>query len=104
MREIDIKAVKASSDKDEMEVFISNFEYYILKYTSSVVHKYVDKNDDEWSIALQAFAYAIKKYSYEKGSFISFAELLMKRRLIDYMRSQKKYEHEISVDPECLRI
>lgn len=100
MREIDIKAVKASSDKKEMEIFISNFEYYILQYTSSIIHKYVDKNDDEWSIALQAFAYAIKKYSYEKGSFIPFAELLMKRRLIDYMRSQKKYEHEISVDPQ----
>ena len=100
MREIDMKAVKASSDKEEMEIFISNFEYYILQYTSSVVHKYIDKNDDEWSVALQAFASAIKKYSYEKGSFISFAELLMRRRLIDYMRSQKKYEHEIFVDPE----
>ncbi len=100
MREIDIKAVKASSDKEKMEVFISNYEYYILQYTSSVVHRYIDKNDDEWSVALQAFATAVKKYSYEKGSFIPFAELLMKRRLIDYVRSQKKYEHEIFVDPE----
>jgi RNA polymerase sigma factor len=46
-----------------------------------------------------AFSQAIDNYEMDKGSFLKFAELVMKRRLIDYIKGQLKYHQEVSVDP-----
>ena len=56
------------------------------------------ESDDEFSIGLIAFNEAIQKYNSEKGhSLISFSELLIKRRVIDYIRSQSR-NMSISID------
>ena len=69
-----------------------------MKSASKTAKCYVTKNDDEWSIALAAFSQAVKKYDYTRGSFISFAELIIQRSLIDYYRVQGKFNAEIQVD------
>lgn len=99
MRELDNLAVSAKQKKDIQENLIKQNEYYILKCASKVCHRYITKSDDEWSISLIAFSQAIENYNLEKGSFLKFAELVIKRRLIDYIKSQGKYIPEISVDP-----
>ena len=75
------------------------YENFILKCASSVARCYISKNDDEWSIALAAFLEAIKSYSIEKGSFLNFAELVMRRRTVDYIRSKSRYAPEIPINP-----
>ena len=99
MREFDALAMQAKSDPKFLENFIRQNEYYILKCASKTSHRYISKSDDEWSIALHAFHQAIRDYSADKGSFHSFAELVIRRRLIDYGKGQGKYAFEISVDP-----
>ncbi|MDF2537909.1 MAG: polymerase, sigma 28 subunit, FliA/WhiG subfamily [Herbinix sp.] len=99
MRELDALVIKAKKDHQLLEELIKQNEFYILKTASKVTHRYITKSDDEWSIALLAYSQAIQHYEYEKGSFFSFAELLIKRRLIDYHKSQVKYNPEVSVDP-----
>lgn len=99
MREIDSDAMAAKNDKSILEKLVLQQERAILSYTSKITGKYVSKSDDEWSIALLAFTQAIENYDLEKGNFISFYRLLIKRRLIDYYRSQGKYRPELSVDP-----
>jgi len=104
LNDFDTKAVQAAKDTQLMESFVRKNEFYILKCASSAVHRYVTKNDDEWSIALSAFAQAVREYSIDKGHFMSFAQLVIKRKLIDYIRAQSKYNAEISVNPshfEC---
>ena len=98
MRELDQRAVKAANDAQELNALIEEYDSFILKSASKAVKRYVSKNDDEWSIALSAFSEAIQKYSFEKGSFISFAELMINRRLIDYFRAQRKFVVEDQVD------
>ena len=98
MRELDQRAVKAANDAQELNALVEEYDSFILKSASKAVKRYVSKNDDEWSIALSAFSEAIKKYSFEKGSFISFAELMIHRRLIDYFRAQRKFAAEDQVD------
>ncbi len=72
---------------------IDSYKPFIAKTVSSVCKRYVYESDDEFSIGLIAFNEAIQKYNSEKGaSLISFSELLIKRRVIDYIRSQTKYE------------
>jgi len=99
LRELDNMAVDAAIDQQLLSRFIQQNEFYIIKCASTVTHRYITKSDDEWSIALQAFTQAVQKYELNRGSFYSFSELLIRRRLIDYSRSQGKYNLEISVDP-----
>lgn len=99
MREIDIMAEESKIDEKTMDNFIAKNEYFILKCASSVARNYISKSDDEWSVALLAFTEAVKNYSMDKGSFFNFAELVMRRRLIDFFRSQSRYSSEISVSP-----
>lgn len=70
-----------------------------MNTASKVTGHYITKSDDEWSIALSAFVQAVKDYDLKKGSFLKFAKLVVKRRLIDYIRQQVKYQQEISVNP-----
>ena len=77
---------------------IDAYKPFIAKSVSSVCKRYIYETDDEFSIGLIAFNEAIEKYSPERGSsLLSFSEVLIKRRVIDYIRKQIKYQH-ISLD------
>lgn len=99
MRELDSMVMSSKNDPSIYDMIIKQQEKAILAYASKVTGRYISKSDDEWSIALLAFTQAIDNYDLDKGAFISFYRLLIKRRLIDYFRSQVKYSPELSVDP-----
>lgn len=99
MRELDSAVMDAKYDQDQLENLIRKYEFFILKSASKVTGRYITKSDDEWSIALLAFTQSIQSYELTKGSFLTFSTLVIKRRLIDYIRSQGKYIPEVSVDP-----
>jgi len=99
VREIDERAVQAARSEDILNHFLEEYESYILKCVSKTTGRYVGKSDDEWSVAIEAFCDAVKSYSYDKGSFLGFADLIIKRRLVDYYRKQNKYHAEYSVNP-----
>ncbi|MDQ0217316.1 RNA polymerase sigma factor SigI [Peribacillus cavernae] len=74
--------------RDEL---IHSFKPFIAKTVSSVCRRYINESDDEFSIGLIAFNESIDKYSPCKGSsLLAFAETLVKRRVIDYLRSQTR--------------
>ena len=98
MRELDRKVVAAAKDARLLSELIEQHDQFILRSAAKTAKRNVLKSDDEWSIALTAFYDAIKKYSYNKGSFIAFAELLIHNKLVDYYRSQNKYNAELQVD------
>lgn len=104
MRDIDEKAIAAKTNDVNLEKFIAENEAFIISISSKVTGTFITKTSEQWSIALSSFCEAINSYSYEKGSFYSFAELVLKRRLIDFARSKNKLKNEISVNPfdfEC---
>lgn len=77
---------------------IEAYKPFIAKTVSSVCKRYIHESDDEFSIGLIAFHEAIQKYSTERGSsLISFAEVMIKRRVIDYIRKHSKNQN-ISLD------
>ncbi|QFT88495.1 RNA polymerase sigma factor SigI [Bacillus sp. THAF10] len=70
---------------------IDKYKPFIAKSVSTVCKRYISEADDEFSIGLIAFNEAIEKYSKDKGSsLISFADLIIKRRVIDYIRKESK--------------
>ncbi|MDF2790939.1 MAG: polymerase sigma factor SigI [Neobacillus sp.] len=85
-------------DHSLLNEIIEDYKPFIAKNVSSVCKRYIYETDDEFSIGLIAFNEAIEKYSAEKGSsLLSFAEVIIKRRVIDYIRKQTKNQH-VSID------
>ncbi len=65
--------------------------YLVSKMTGKVAY-----DSDEFSIALQAFNEAIDSYDAGKNSsFISFSNLVVNRRIIDYIRAAGKQRREL---------
>ncbi|MFF2091101.1 RNA polymerase sigma factor SigI [Paenibacillus sp. NPDC058174] len=84
-------------DDSLREQFISDYRPYIAKVTSRFCKRYVDPSrDDEFSIALMAFNEAINQFSTESGrSFLGFAETVMRRRLIDFVRKEQRHTQSL---------
>ena len=81
-----------------LDEIIHAYKPFIAKTVSSVCRRYIYETDDEFSIGLIAFNEAIEKYSTERGSsLLSFSEVIIKRRVIDYIRKQSKNQH-LSLD------
>nr|WP_246079262.1 RNA polymerase sigma factor SigI [Paenibacillus piri] len=77
--------------------FITDYQPYVAKVTSRFCKRYIDPaKDDEFSIALGAFNEAINQFSQEAGrSFLGFAEQVMRRRLIDYVRKEQRFSQQM---------
>jgi RNA polymerase sigma factor len=101
MREIDRSAVKAKSERDYREEFLCSFEAFVLQTAHKVTNRYITKSDDTWSVAFFAFNEAIDAYELDKGSFIPFAEMVIRRRLYDHIRKESRADAELLVDPIC---
>ena len=87
---------------NDIDKIISDNEQFILKCASKTTGKFITKSDDEWSIALIAFTEAVESYDPSRGDMLPFAAMVIRRRLIDYIRKDTKYGNEISVEPEEL--
>lgn len=77
--------------------FITDYQPYVAKVTSRFCRRYIDPaRDDEFSIALAAFNEAVSQFAPGTGrSFLSFAETVIRRRLIDYIRKEQRFQQQI---------
>lgn len=89
-----INRIKAG-DKLLREEFINSYTPYVIKTVSNLIGKYIDiENSDEFSVGLSAFNEAIDSFDEEKNLFFfKFSTLVIKRRLTDYARHNKKHCH-----------
>lgn len=95
-------AISATNDERRREELIRSQEQTILRTASAACRRFVSRSDDEWSVALCAFSKAVDVYDEAKGDFLPFAQMLIKRDLIDFFRSQKNALREVSVAPHVL--
>lgn len=91
--------VLAAQNGDSLarEKVLQDYRPFYLRVASSSCRKYlVLGRDDEASIAMIAFNEAIDSYNPEGGaSFLSFAEIVIKRRMVDFFRRQSRRADEI---------
>ena len=79
-----------SGDVRDREDLIEEYVPFVIKSISQITNRYIEtENDEEYSIGLRAFNEAIDRYEQKRGSFISFARLIIKSRLIDNGRKRK---------------
>lgn len=102
VRNIDQLATQAKLNTETKENLIKEYIPFIMSCAQKISGRYIDSaNDEEYSIALEAFSEAIDQYQEEKGSFLTFAHYVIKCRLYDYFRKAKKHkEHEVFDDIE----
>lgn len=66
---------------------------------SETTNRYVHvEQDDTFSIALLAFKEAVEKYNEDKGPFLNFVRIVIRSRVIDYLRSEKNHSQNTSLD------
>lgn len=77
--------------------FITDYQPYVAKAASRFCKRYIDPaRDDEFAVGLAAFNEAIEQFSPQTGrSFLSFAETVIRRRLIDFLRKEQRFTQQV---------
>lgn len=92
-KSINERVMDIKLNSDEKNVFIEEYKPFIAAAVEKATGRYVSYGyDEELSIGLMAFDEAIVHYDREKGNFLSFAQNIIRRRLIDYYRKEKKHQ------------
>ena len=89
----------AKTDELRLSALVGTYKPWILRCASEAAHRYVTDSDDEWSIALMAFSEAVQSYEEDKGPFRVFATVVIRRRILDYLRSEGRHRAEMPVTP-----
>lgn len=107
-RAIDHKVMEIQKTPEMADAFIRDNDAFIR---SSVRHwqnrssasshgkQHIGDGEDHYTISLEAFHEALQTYHFDKGSFYSFAALVIERRLIDHARKEARHLKEIPIDP-----
>ena len=84
---------------ENLDSLVEQYMALIIRTASTVTGRYICvENDDAFSIALQAFAEAVERFSPERGAFPGFAALVMKSRLLSYLQSEARQHADVSLE------
>lgn len=76
---------------------IRDYIPFIKSEACKAVGKIITESDDELSIAMIGFHEAVESYVKIRGAFLNYAAVVMRRRLIDYYRREKRHIGHISL-------
>lgn len=86
-----------SGNRGAREALIEAHRAFILKQATRVTGRFLQwGEDDELSVALMAFDEAISQFDPSRGAFLPFAGQVIRSRLLDYYRKEKRYQEAIS--------
>lgn len=93
-----LKKAKLSADNKSRTELLENYIPFMLSEVSKIKGgAKIDRNDYEFSIAMSAFNEAIDKYNEKSGTFIYFASLVIKSRVLDYLKTESKHTSNYSL-------
>lgn len=104
--------VEAKNDRKKMNELIESYRLLIASEISKIQNSYIDPFDDElMSIGMMAFYEAVKSYNPSKGAFVSLARTIIRHRVVDFYRKEKKsiirnkiYLNDIEINKKSLSI
>lgn len=102
MQDWDAEALAAKTDEERLNNLIAAGRRFILVCACRTCRRFITDRDDEYSVSLLAFHEAVRTYDEGKGPFRPFAGMVIKRRLLDYRKSEARHASEISVEPWTL--
>lgn len=97
---LDLLARARTGDAEARNTMVRDYVPFVLRCASRVAGRYVRRGeDDEVSIALMAFNEAIDRYDErQQPGFLRFAEMVIRRRLIDHYRKERTRAATISLN------
>lgn len=105
-RELEKRVLMAQTEPSsgQREWLLREYRPYIQKIASRICKRSVTMQDDEFSIALNGFNEAISRYEQNQpSSFLSFAYMVVQRRLVDHYRREKKHQNQLPLVPAGAR-
>lgn len=94
MESLEFRVLNAKENNKEIEPLLEDYIPFIKKQLSKIP-VYGLEYDDMLSIAMLAFVGAVKSYEKERGTFLNFAALMIRSRIIDESRKQQNYQNLI---------
>ncbi len=94
-------AIEAKAGNEEvMRDLLFSSKPFMKKTASFICKRPIDEHDEEFSVTLLGFHEAVMDFNpKEHASFQTFAHLIIKRRLIDYIRKEsRRKEQLLSID------
>ena len=73
-----------TGDNLAREEIIIKYKPFVFKVVSKICGEFISSSDDEASVGLIAFNEAIDNITRKKVQVFTFAEIVIKRRLIDF--------------------
>lgn len=90
----------AKDDVQKADDLIRSYIPFIQSEASRFLSRPCTQSDDAYSIAMIAFHEAIVGYERSRGSFLKYAALLIRSRLVDYFRKEQRHQGHLSLhDP-----
>jgi len=99
MDDLDAEVLAARKDARRLNNLIDGSRRFILGCASRASGRFLTESDDEWSVALLAFSEAVESYDGTRGPFRPFAAMVIRRRVLDYRRTEARHAPEIPVEP-----
>ncbi|MBQ2972597.1 MAG: sigma-70 family RNA polymerase sigma factor [Ruminococcus sp.] len=96
-----IKAVYAAKENiHKADELIRDYIPFIRSEASKCIQKLCTEQDDEFSIAMIAFHEAVMGYERTRGTFLGYAAMLIRSRIIDFQRKENRHQGNISLYTE----
>lgn len=93
-----IRAVYAAKENlQKADDLIRDYIPFIRSEASKCISRLCTEQDDEFSIAMIAFHEAVLGYERTSGTFLSYAAMLIRSRIIDCQRKETRYQGMISI-------
>lgn len=88
--------LESKYNEDKLNDLLESYKPFIASCTNKVSGKFLRYGaDDELSIAMMAFVQAVRNYIPENGDFLNYAKVIIRNKVIDYYRSQKKHTDRV---------
>lgn len=96
-----VKAVYAAKEHSgRADDLIQTYIPFIRAEATKFMARLCTEQDDEYSIAMMAFYEAIMGYEKGRGSFLNYAAMLIRSRLIDHSRKEQRHRGHLSLYEE----
>ena len=92
------QVLQAQQDSYAADWLIERYLPFIRAEAAKFLQRPPTDSDDELSIAMIAFHEAVCGYDKGRGAFLPYASTLIRSRLIDYDRKERRHRSSVSLD------
>lgn len=96
--DVNTRAVIAAGSEEEFRTLLHEYRPFIASCAHKATGRRIDAHDDAMSIAMIGFSEAVRRYRPELGNFLTFASKVMRSRLIDFIREEKRNPGTVPID------